>query len=1343
MSDTPDNIVPISGEDKEAAKQFIEQSGRELVTILFTDLVDSTQMQSDLGNEEAARITVLHRELVREELKRYEAREIEWAGDSCLAVFSKPSDAVVFALRMQAEHARVRKTEKRLPTVRVGMHLGEIVVKQGDHKEDLYGLQVSEAARVMSIARGNQVFCTRAVFDSARSSLKGQVIDGIGDAVWVNYGAYLLKGSDEPVEICEIGSSEVAVMKAPEATDKVFPLLPGGMPSATAPGTPKWAVAMLVLLLIGVSVLTGNFALNTRGGERRATSTDTPIRSLAVLPFDNNMGDAEKEYYVDGMTDTLTAELSKIDSIKVIARTSAMRFKGSDRPLREIASELGVEGLIEGSVQMFGDELRITAQLVDGRTEEHLWGDNFDGTFEGVMKLQGDVAIAVADQIGAVLTSEERDDYASAKDVNREAYDLYLRGRSIMQTRRENDLRIALNLFDESLKIDSEFALPHAGKSDAYTLMKYYRFTDGDENKEKAFRHARRAIELDGSLGAAYASLGWAHTRFDVDENWATARRVFQTAVDLDPSMTAGRSWYGWLLVVLGETDEGLVRMARAAEIDPFDPIVWSAQGIAYSYADRFDEAEKMFGRALEVDPESVFSIDELSKLYSKTGRLAEAIELAEKLNVLSESDNSRSQLAMLRAAAEGQNALAEFVEDVEQGRFEDFDPSLLVHLYFAVGMTDKALEVQANNIRSGQEDAMRTRTMNGVFTLVSSDEERRFIHNEDRFWEILSEYDLPPLPTAHPLYQREYEYELKRAAEVVLAAQPKPVKRYTIPLDPKYPVARSFSNSPENISVAPDDSALYYVATVDGTNQIIERRLDRFSSKVIDGGEDATWISLSPGGTKLAFIARNGVWMLPVEGGVAQKLVDYEVYVPTPGFVWHDESAGYISTFDQGLLKINVEAGERQILIPPGPNRIFVTTVHSARNLLSYFEFSSNQPRKLKFFDLESKVSEDVEGNFQFFQFLWDEFCGGLTFGDGVVGPVFVSKFDFVNRRFFGEKYHMAGDDAFPQLGSSATGSPSGNFYYVRQPTESGLASAPPRGLVWVDLEGHETPVDIPQMPFFKARLWRGDDEVRVAVCLEDSSDIWVMDANESLSRFTHLNNLNTDPYWSADGSTIYFRSSNLTRSAYQLYRKPYDLSRNAEPVLELVQTHPYDWTTDGKSMIVTQRDRPEQHYRLGLLHMDDSARFESKFESDEEDIYGPALSPDGKWLAYRGIKDGEDQVYVRSWPELELVGQITREGGRDPVWSADGRTLYYRSETHMMALPIRDTAAFAWGEAKELFLYKYLDQENFLGRMYDFDPVGERFLMIERPAQTEFTEIVVVENWMEEVKEQLAAAN
>jgi len=249
VPDSTDDIASINKDAQSLAQKFSEEHGRELLTILFTDLVDSTKLQSDLGNAESTRLGDVHRKIVRDELAQYDAREIDWAGDSCLAVFTKPSDGIQFALRMQAAHRRARESEPRLPLVRVGLHLGEIIVKEDNSKLDLFGLQVSEAARVMSVAEGNQIYCTRAVFDNARSALTGQELDGVGKVFWVRHGMYMLKGSADPVELCEVGSSDVRGSGAPKTSDKVVAV------SAPVGNSKKFlAIAVVALLILGASL---------------------------------------------------------------------------------------------------------------------------------------------------------------------------------------------------------------------------------------------------------------------------------------------------------------------------------------------------------------------------------------------------------------------------------------------------------------------------------------------------------------------------------------------------------------------------------------------------------------------------------------------------------------------------------------------------------------------------------------------------------------------------------------------------------------------------------------------------------------------------------------------------------------------------------------------------------------------------------------------------------------------------------------------------------------------------------------------------------------------------------
>ena len=277
MDDAESNIVKLSRDARATAESFGVQHNRELLTILFTDLVGSTRLQSELGNTEAARINDIHRRIVRETLTRFDAREIEWAGDSCLAVFTKPSDAVTFALRMLAEHRRIRKSEPNLPDVRTGIHMGEILVRRhhGEkHTEDLFGLQVSEAARIMSLARPNQILCSRAVFDNARAALHGSSLGGIGSIVWLEHARYQLAGISQPIEICEVGENEYAPLKPPPDSDKCRRVR-----SHTSTRARLFASAV-ILTVLGVAIL-GTYVASRR---TRSSPTEAEAVPMAATP---------------------------------------------------------------------------------------------------------------------------------------------------------------------------------------------------------------------------------------------------------------------------------------------------------------------------------------------------------------------------------------------------------------------------------------------------------------------------------------------------------------------------------------------------------------------------------------------------------------------------------------------------------------------------------------------------------------------------------------------------------------------------------------------------------------------------------------------------------------------------------------------------------------------------------------------------------------------------------------------------------------------------------------------------------------------------------------------------
>jgi TolB-like protein len=236
-----------------------------------------------------------------------------------------------------------------------------------------------------------------------------------------------------------------------------------------------------------------------------SVSAVKPIKAIVVLPFENLSGDPEQEYFVDGMTDALSAELGKIKALRVISRTSAMHYKDTDKVIPEIAQELGVDAVIEGSVLKAGNDVRVTAQLVDGRTDTHLWSDNYTGTLTNILDLQSQVTLAIAQEIEAALTPEEERRIARTEAVNPEAYEAYLRGIFFLEKQTEKSFKTAANYFEQAIEIEPDYAEAHAWLGAAYFVPSLLGYATPHESFAKAKTAANTAIELDETCAEAHS----------------------------------------------------------------------------------------------------------------------------------------------------------------------------------------------------------------------------------------------------------------------------------------------------------------------------------------------------------------------------------------------------------------------------------------------------------------------------------------------------------------------------------------------------------------------------------------------------------------------------------------------------------------------------------------------------------------------------------------------------------------------------------------------------------------------------------------------------------------------
>ncbi len=400
-----------------------------------------------------------------------------------------------------------------------------------------------------------------------------------------------------------------------------------------------------------VGLLAVVVGLNMGGLRERLLGAAGPpqIQSLAVLPLKNLMGDSEQEYFVEGMHEALITELSKISALKVISRTSTMRYKGTDKPLPQVARELNVDGVIEGSVLREGDQVRITVQLIHGPSDKHLWAQSFDRELRGILALQSEVARAIADQIKVALTPQEQAGLARAPTVNPAAYQAYLKGRYYWNKRTLAGLLKGIEYFQQALAQDPNSALAYVGLADSYNQLAYRGHLAPREAYPRAQAAALKALEIDKTLAEAHASL--AFLEFNFNWNWAAAEREFQRTLELNSSYAEAHHWYSHYWTDRGRAEESLAETKRALEFDPLSLIVNVHLGWHYTFAGQYDQAIEQLQKTLEMDPGYYSAYLRLGQAYAYKGDYPQAIATLQKAGSLS---GDSTEAAMMLAAAYG-----------------------------------------------------------------------------------------------------------------------------------------------------------------------------------------------------------------------------------------------------------------------------------------------------------------------------------------------------------------------------------------------------------------------------------------------------------------------------------------------------------------------------------------------------------------------------------------------------------------------------------------------------------------------------------------------------------------
>jgi TolB-like protein/DNA-binding winged helix-turn-helix (wHTH) protein/tetratricopeptide (TPR) repeat protein len=395
----------------------------------------------------------------------------------------------------------------------------------------------------------------------------------------------------------------------------------------------RWPTGVFVLFLLALAALAMTL-IPTQGrwwGSQKQMLTTLPaIQSLAVLPLANLTGDPEQEYFVDGMTNALISRLGKIGALRVISRTSIMQYKGTRKRLPEIAKELDVHAVLEGSVQRSANQVRITVQLIEAMSDRHLWSDSYDGEMEKVLTLQSKVAADVAEEIKIAVTREQRSRLTETRPVDPEAYEAFLLGHHHMRKRTSEGLGNALKFFQRAVEKDPNYASAYAGLADVYDLMSGYLLLAPREAYPKARAAAIDALKIDDRLSEAHIALAKIAARYDFD--WEEARKEFLKGIELNPNYAQGHSWYGlYYLASTGQHDKAIAELEHAKQLDPLSISINANLGTGLLLAGRLDRAIEQMHKTLEIDPNFSFGCSELGLVYLSKGLSKEAIEELQK----------------------------------------------------------------------------------------------------------------------------------------------------------------------------------------------------------------------------------------------------------------------------------------------------------------------------------------------------------------------------------------------------------------------------------------------------------------------------------------------------------------------------------------------------------------------------------------------------------------------------------------------------------------------------------------------------------------------------------------
>ena len=644
-----------------------EQIRLEVAHILFIDIVGYSKLSINEQRAVVDELTTIVRGSDQYQKAEVAGRLIKIpAGDGMALVFYTSQEAPA---QCAVEISRARKEHPRLE-LRMGVHSGPVSgVIDVNGRANLAGAGLNMAQRVMACGDGGHILVSKHVAEDLEEYEHWRpLLHDLGTCE-VKHGMR--------VGIANLYADQVGNPQLP----KKFQAL------KKRSARVRWAAMTAALLVLSAIVAGIAMFSNYRG---RATLA-TPEKSVAVLPFENRSEDKANAYLAEGIQDEILTRLSKIADLKVISRTSTQHYKSAPENLPEIAKQLGVAHIVEGSVQKSGEAVRVNVQLIKAANDSHLWADTFDRKLTDIFSVESEVAKAIADTLKAKLTGAEEQLIAARPTSDLTAYELYLKGRVLWGKRGGDNIRQAIGFYEQAIVRDPNYAPAYAGLAEAYVILPIYTDASAREAYAKAKAAALKALQLDDKLAEAHNALAMVLFLYlDI----ASSIPEFQRAIALNPNYATAHHWYGFNpLSTLGRFDEAIAESKRAVELDPLSPVINSDLGSNLMVARRYDEAIAQLRKTLEIDPTFSLAHGALGEALQFKGDLPGAIAEYTKAQELGADPRIRVLMAAAKAQSGDKDAAVRMLAELEEAsRNREIPGAQRAVLYTSLGNRTEAI---------------------------------------------------------------------------------------------------------------------------------------------------------------------------------------------------------------------------------------------------------------------------------------------------------------------------------------------------------------------------------------------------------------------------------------------------------------------------------------------------------------------------------------------------------------------------------------------------------------------------------------------------------------------------